>query len=94
MENAIWLSSVVVLIVILAMTITDRQSKLNRRIDAIDRKLRLHPEFRNLENALPEWQRLALDPSSKIAAIQAYRQATGASLAEAKAAVEKWMKEG
>jgi hypothetical protein len=37
------------------------------------------------------WQELATDPSRKIAAIKAYREETGASLMDAKAAVEAYM---
>jgi len=91
MDNAIWLSGIVLMIVVVAMILGDRQSKLARRLDALERRLRLHPEQRQLEEELPAWQRLALD--SKIQAIKAYREETGAGLAEAKDAVEKWLKE-
>jgi hypothetical protein len=94
MENAVWLSVVLAVIVVLTMILSDRQTRLDRRIDALDRRLRLHPEYRELERKLAEWQRLALDPSSKIQAIKAYREGTGVGLAEAKDAVEKWMKDG
>jgi ribosomal protein L7/L12 len=39
-----------------------------------------------------QWQLLARDPSQKIAAIKAYREETGAGLAEAKDAVEEWVR--
>jgi ribosomal protein L7/L12 len=42
---------------------------------------------------LLEWQELARDPARKIAAIKAYREATGAGLKEAKDAVEQWLAE-
>jgi ribosomal protein L7/L12 len=92
MDSAIWLSGIVVSIVIVAVVVGDRLSKLDRRIATIERMLRLHPEYRSAEKDLTEWQKLALDPSSKIQAIKAYREETGADLAEAKNAVEKWMK--
>jgi len=41
-----------------------------------------------------EWQRLARDPACKIAAIKAYRTATGASLRAAKDAVELYIARG
>jgi hypothetical protein len=94
MDNVVWLSGLIVVIVVLTMLLSDRQAKLDRRIDALDRRLRLVPGLQELEKKLPEWQRLALDPSSKILAIKAYREQTGVGLAEAKDAVEKWMKEG
>jgi ribosomal protein L7/L12 len=92
MDNAIWLSGIVVMVVLLAIVLGDRLSKLDRRLATIERMLRLHPEYRSAEKDLTEWQKLALDPSSKIQAIKAYRDETGAGLAEAKKAVEKWMK--
>ena len=39
-----------------------------------------------------EWQKLAAQPGMKIAAIKAYREAKGVGLAEAKKAVEDYMK--
>jgi hypothetical protein len=93
MDSTIWFSGVVISFVVLAIILGDRQSKLARRIDALDRKLRLLPDYKNLEGSLSEWQKLALDPSSKIDAIKAYRAATGVGLAEAKDAVERWLKE-
>jgi ribosomal protein L7/L12 len=46
-----------------------------------------------IEGPLLEWQELARDPARKIAAIKAYREATGVGLKEAKDAVEQWMAE-
>ena len=92
METTIWLSGVLLFGVLLGITLSDRMRKLSRRMDAIDRKFSLLPEYPELEKNLKPWQKLALDPSSKIQAVKAYRDETGAGLAAAKEAVETWMK--
>jgi ribosomal protein L7/L12 len=91
MEAAIWFSAALLATILLA-TLSDRLRKLSQRLDAIDRKFALLPEYAALEKQLSKWQELALDPSSKIQAIKSYREETGAGLAEAKDAVETWMK--
>ena len=91
METAIWLSGFLLATVALA-TLSGQLRKLSLRLDSIDRKLALLPEYQAFEKGLSTWQKLALGPSSKIQAIKAYREQTGAGLADAKDAVEKWMK--
>ena len=92
METTIWLSGVLLFGVLLGIALSDRTRKLSRRMDAIDRKFALLPEYPEIEKNLRPWQKLALDPSSKIQAIKAYRDETGAGLAAAKEAVENWIK--
>ena len=61
-----------------------------RRLGAIERKLDLVMEHLGVaepESAMPDVVR-ALEQGNKIAAIKAYRQATGADLASAKNAVD------
>jgi hypothetical protein len=65
---------------------------LRWRIKVLDRKLQLLIEHFALDARLTKWQRLALSSSStELHVIKAYVDETGASLAEAKAAVEKWL---
>jgi hypothetical protein len=78
-----WFSVVVILL--------GRIDQLVRRVNAVDLKLRLVMAHFALEQSMPTWQRLALDPRSKLRAIKAYQDETGASLADAKAVVEKWL---
>jgi ribosomal protein L7/L12 len=65
---------------------------LRWRIKVLDRKVQLLIEHFALDEGLTRWQRLALSSSSKeVHVIKACIDETGASLAEAKAAVEKWL---
>jgi ribosomal protein L7/L12 len=77
-----------------AATVTRLQSTDRRRLKRMEAKI---DQLMNAQGlTVPDlgdedWQKLALDPSKKIAAIKAYREATGAGLAEAKDAVEKYI---
>ena len=65
-----------------------RSSRLEAKVDLILAHL-------GIEYALStdaEWQKLAAQPGMKIFAIKAYREAKGVGLAEAKKAVEDYMK--
>jgi hypothetical protein len=91
MDTAVLLSAILAMGAFLVAFLSARFDKLGRRIDILDRKVSLLPEFSEIEKKLKAWQRLALDPSSKLQAIKAYREETGAGLAEAKNAVERWL---
>jgi hypothetical protein len=67
----------------------------------IEKKLDLLLDFlaklippQNPSGLSPAVQSLARDPNNKIAAIAQYRQETGASLADAKAVIERFMATG
>ena len=92
METAIWASGVLLTVTVFAISFSSRIRKLSQRMDALERRQRLPSEFPTHEDDRTPWQTLALDHSSKIQAIKAYREETGAGLAEAKQAVEKWLK--
>jgi hypothetical protein len=65
-----------------------------RRMRRIEDKLDLVLKHQGIEYASPkpgQWQTLADDPDQKIAAIKAYREEFGVSLAEAKQAVEDYI---
>ncbi|HMP01248.1 MAG TPA: ribosomal protein L7/L12 [Gemmatales bacterium] len=67
---------------------------LRGRLLRVERKLNLMLRQMGVETAPPlpdEVKEILLDPSRKIEAIKAYRQATGAGLAEAKEAVEAYL---
>ena len=63
------------------------------RLRRVEYKLDLvltHLGIEYVPPAKAAWQALADDPARKIAAIKAYREETGSSLADAKAAVEAY----
>ena len=91
METAIWASGVLLTVTVFAISFSSRIRKLSQRMDALERRRGLPSEFPTDDERTP-WQTLALDHTSKIQAIKAYREETGAGLAEAKQAVEKWLK--
>jgi len=91
METAIWASGVLLTVTVFAISFSSRIRKLSQRMDALERRRGLPSEFPTGEDRTA-WQTLALDHTSKIQAIKAYREETGAGLAEAKQAVEKWLK--
>jgi hypothetical protein len=66
------------------------------RLERVEHKLDLILTHLGLDYTPPPkapWQELAADPSRKIAAIKAYREQHGAGLAEAKRAVEEYMRQ-
>ena len=66
-----------------------------KRFHRIERKLDLLLQHNNLhyeEDKAPTWQELADDPARKIGAIAAYREEHGVGLAEAKEAVEEYIR--
>jgi len=66
-----------------------RVNKIMWGIAALDRKVGLLVSHLAPGQRLPNWQKLAIDPSSsKLQVAKAYMAETGASLAEAKTAVE------
>jgi len=84
-------------LVVFAILNTERQTGAIRRdVARIDRKLNLvlqhlnipFEEFTGMSDRVKD---LARDPSKKIEAIKAYREETGAGLAEAKQAVEAFV---
>jgi hypothetical protein len=57
----------------------------------LNRRLGLLMSHFNIEDGLPSWQKLALDPSSsKIAVVKAHMAETGSGLREAVNAFENW----
>jgi len=78
-------------LVVLTVFHLERVNQLTRRMNAVDLKLRLVMARVGIEQAMPAWQKIALDPRGKLRAIKAYQDETGATLADAKAAVEKWL---
>jgi ribosomal protein L7/L12 len=89
MPTTYWITAAVLLGLVLVLVLASNLGTLNRRVDALERKSRLATEHPG--ETLNEWQKLALE-SRKIEAIRVYRQQTGAGLAEAKNAVEAWMR--
>jgi hypothetical protein len=80
------------LIALVAMIGRDRRSEANeRRLIAIERRLQLVMDHLGVAERAPIMADVArwLDQGRKIQAIKAYREATGAGLAEAKKAVEE-----
>lgn len=82
--------------VILAIFNTERQAaSIHRDLARVDRKLNLLLKHLNItfdESALSDRvKELARDPARKIEAIKAYREETGAGLAEAKQAIEAFI---
>jgi hypothetical protein len=64
----------------------ERLARLERKLNALLRHFEVDPtKGAPLSDRVKE---LALDPSKKIQAIKAYREETGASLVEAKTAIE------
>ena len=92
METAILAIAVGILLVTLVS-----YSSMTARLRGIERKLNallLHHGVDPKQSGFPLSDRvkeLAADPNRKIAAIKAYREETGAGLAEAKEAVEGFM---
>ena len=88
-------SYLLAILLIWTVVTTLRTERLNHamadRVATLERKLGLLLGHFALIEALPHWKRLALNPSSKLDAIGAYRKETGADLAEAKRAVEHWI---
>ncbi len=89
-----WISTVVVVLGVVAIWISVGQ--LQARLSRVEQKLNvlLHQFNIDLTQGLGLSDRvkeLAADPSRKIEAIKAYRAETGASLADAKLAVETYM---
>jgi low affinity Fe/Cu permease len=69
--------------------IVGRLSRLERKLNAVMRRFDLDPdEVPALSDRVKE---IARDPSRKIAAIKVYREETGATLREAKTAVEAYL---
>lgn len=69
-----------------------RLRRVERKLDLILNELNLKYEDGNPGGELSEAVRqLADDPNQKIAAIKLYREQTGASLADAKEAIEAYM---
>ena len=65
------------------------------RLERVEHKLDLIMTHLGLDYSPPPkagWQEIAADPSRKIEAIKAYREQHGVGLAEAKAAVEAYIK--
>jgi ribosomal protein L7/L12 len=88
-----------VLIAYAAFTIVQRLDMILRQLLLLQRKadlalthmgIQAPPEHSPLSERVKE---LAADPAQKIHAIKLYREETGAGLADAKDAVEKWMRE-
>lgn len=81
------------IIIMLGMlnVLSDRDSHIERKLDLLLRHYSLDP---NQNPPLSErvWE-LARDPSRKIEAIKAYREETGCGLAEAKKAVEAFIRD-
>jgi ribosomal protein L7/L12 len=88
-----------VLIAYAAFTIVQRLDMILRQLLLLQRKADLALTHLGVQppaehSPLSERVReLAADPAKKIHAIKLYREETGAGLAEAKDAVEKWMRE-
>ena len=89
METTIWLLGTLLLVVLLAV-VGDRSSKLSRRVAALERSVALLLRQAPFWNELSAWQKLALGPS-KLRAVKAYMDETGAGLAEASRAVDAWL---
>jgi ribosomal protein L7/L12 len=89
MSTSYWIAAAILLGVVLILMVVSNLGSLSRRVDALEQKSRLAAEHAG--ESLNEWQKLALE-SRKIDAIRVYRQETGAGLAEAKDAVEAWMR--
>ena len=90
-----WVAPSVVLIGVLAIWGT--VARTQARLDRVERRLNLLLRHFNIDPAAgsPLSERvkgLADDPARKIEAIKAYREETGAGLAEAKAAVEAYIR--
>ena len=83
------------ILLIWTVVMTLRAERVNQvmadRLAILERKLGLVLGHFALVEGLPDWKRLALNPSSKLDAIAAYRKETGVDLAEAKRAVEHWI---
>ena len=94
-----WLGILVMLGVVSLFTIERRLGALLRQFVLLQRKIDLVLEHLGVEQVTPlsgisaNVQEIASDPSRKIEAIKVHRDETGASLKEAKDAVEKWMRE-
>jgi hypothetical protein len=90
-----WIAPSIVVIGVLAILATVSRSQA--RLERVERRLNLLLRHFNIDTApgsqLSERvRRLADDPARKIEAIKVYRDETGAGLAEAKAAVEDYIK--
>ena len=88
-----WIASALLFCGVFAIWITmmQMQSRLERserKLNALLRHLNIESTGQPLSERVKE---LALDPSRKVQAIKVYREETGASLAEAKAAVEDFI---
>ena len=89
-----WVAPALVLVGVLA--IMSIVSRTQARLDRVERRLNLLLRHFNIDPApgSPLSERvkgLADDPARKIEAIKAYREETGAGLAEAKAVVEAYI---
>jgi len=92
MEVASYLLAIVLMWMVVATLRTERLNHaIADRVAILERKLGLLLGHFALMESLPPWKRLALNPSSKLDAIAAYRKETGADLAAAKRAVEHWI---
>ena len=92
-----WIAPSIVVIGVLAILAV--VSKMQARVDGLERRLNLLLRHFNIDTApgsqLSERvRRLADDPARKIEAIKVYRDETRAGLAEAKAAVEAYINGG
>lgn len=66
---------------------------LQRKIDLVLKHLGIEDVASQISGVSAKVQEIASDPARKIEAIKVYREETGASLKDAKDAVEMWMKE-
>jgi len=91
-----WLVGLGVLVVFAMLNAERQASAIRRDVARVDRKLNLilrqmnisFEEFTGMSDRVKD---LARDPGRKIEAIKAYREETGAGLAEAKQAVEAFI---
>jgi hypothetical protein len=89
-----WVAPSVVVVGVLAIWAT--VSSMQARLERVERRLALLLRHFNIDTVpgsplSDRVRQLADDPARKIEAIKVYREETGASLAEAKAAVEAYL---
>jgi ribosomal protein L7/L12 len=100
MDHVYWLLGLVLLLVAFsAFTIVQRLDAILRQLELLQRKADLAlthlgiqppPYHSPLSERVKE---LAANPAQKIQAIKVYREETGASLKDAKDAIDKWIEE-
>jgi hypothetical protein len=91
-----WLVGLGVLIILTILNTAREAAIIRRDVARLDLKLNLLLKHMNIPldatiGLSERVKELARDPSHKIEAIKLHRQETGASLAEAKEAVEDWI---